>query len=76
LAFVDVLVMVTVALGTTEPVGSVTVPKTVAVWANAAALAMTVNTKTRQGFCIKPHFMAQLDGQSGIVYNILQPLTR
>jgi hypothetical protein len=47
---------VTVAVGTTEPVGSVTVPKIVAVWANAAAFAMMVNTKTRQGFCIKPLF--------------------
>jgi hypothetical protein len=44
--------MVMVAVGTTAPLGSVTVPKTVAVWAKAATLEKATKTKTRQGFCI------------------------
>src|ERR1017187_10737201 len=46
LTSVLVLVMVMVALGTTELVGSVTVPRTVAVWANAAAPAKANKANT------------------------------
>jgi hypothetical protein len=52
LTLVAVGVTVMVALGTTEPLGSVTVPKIVAVWAKAATLEIAVKTKTQQGFCI------------------------
>src|SRR5450759_4713025 len=54
--------MVMVAPGTTEPVGSVTVPKTVAVWANAAALAMTNKGKTKLHLHIEPPDDVALEG--------------